>query len=220
MRMNKKKRGFDYLLLSLTAFGGLGLEVLYAYVLEPLIYGKQMKEWSSSQNIIHWIITCITWGLMAVYLYRTAKKDNDFDLLKEKNPMMKWQYVAVVISLLYSTAISYLSWDGFKVLIEFERKGPLQFTFQYIYYAFEAVLILLIIVFAQKAFEEWIGNTKVPYGGVICGVTWGLVHMFTKQSILIGLEGLLLGFVLGAAYLFVNRDIKKAYVVVFLMFIL
>lgn len=218
--MSRKKRGFEFLLLSLTAFGGLGLEVLYAYWLEPLLYGKQMQDWDSFQSITHWIITCITWGLVAAYLTRSAKKDYNLNLFEKKAPMKIWQYLAVVISLIYTTVVSYLSWNGFKVVIEFDRKGPLLFTFQYIYYVFEIILVMLIIVFAQKAFEEWIGNIRIPYGGIICGLTWGGAHIFTKGSVLVGLEGLLLGFVLGAAYLFVNRDLKKAYVVLLLMFIL
>lgn len=218
--MNKRKRGFDYLLLSLTAFGGLGLEALYAYFIEPMIYGKQMQDWTQIQTIIHWIVTCVTWTLVAAYLYHTSKKEYTFDLFEKQESMKKWQYGAAVISVIYSTIVSYIDWNGFKVVVEYEKRGPLLFTFQYIYYAFEIVLVMLIIIFAQKAFEEWIGNTRIPYGGIFCGLTWGLVHIFTKGSILIGLEGLLLGFMLGAAYLFVNRDIKKAYLVLLLMFIL
>lgn len=220
MKMSQKKRGFDYLLLSLTAFGGLGIEMLYAYLIEPMIYGKQMQEWSQMQSIIHWTVTCITWGLVAIYLHRTSKKDYGFDLLKKMDSMRVWQYVAVILSIILSIFSSYRSWGGFKVAIEFGRKGALLFTFQYIYYAFEVALVLLIIVFAQKAFEEWFNNKKIPYGGIICGFTWGLVHIITKGSVIIGLEGLLLGFMLGAAYLFVNRDIKKAYLVLLFMFIL
>ena len=77
-----EKKGFDYLLLSLTAFGGLGIEMLYAYLIEPMIYGKQMQEWNQIQSIIHWTVTCITWGLVAIYLHRTSKKD--YDLIYSK----------------------------------------------------------------------------------------------------------------------------------------
>lgn len=220
MKMNQKKRGFDFLSLSLTAFGGLGLEALYAYLIEPALYGKQMQEWNQIQSIIHWIVTCITWGLVAFYLYHTGKKNYQFDVLEKAKPMKEWQYVAVLLSLIYCIATSYISWDGFQILMEFKRKGALLFTFQYIYYAFEVVLVLLIIVFAQIAFEEWFNNKKIPYGGIICGLTWGLVHMFTKGSIIVGLEGLVVGFVFGASYLFVNRDCKKAYLALFLMFVL
>lgn len=103
---------------------------------------------------------------------------------------------------------------------EFEKKGALLFTFQHIYYAFETVLFLLIIVFAQKAFETWFRHPDIPYGGIICGLTWGFAHTFTKGSLLAGMEGILFGFLMGAAYLFAGRDVRKAYAVLLVMFIL
>ena len=45
IREDKTKiTGMDYLGLALYAFGGLGMEVLYAFLLEPAIYGTQMQE--------------------------------------------------------------------------------------------------------------------------------------------------------------------------------
>jgi membrane protease YdiL (CAAX protease family) len=79
---------------------------------------------------------------------------------------------------------------------------------------------MLIIIFTQKAFEVWYKRKNIPYGGVICGITWGLAHAFTKGSIWIGLEGIVLGFFLGVMYLLVNRDIKKTYIALFIMFAL
>ena len=54
--------GGDYLSLGLYAFMGLGMEVLYAYLLEPVLYGVSMQEFSAMQTIFHWILTCVTWG--------------------------------------------------------------------------------------------------------------------------------------------------------------
>ena len=49
IRENKAKiTGMDYLGLALYAFGGLGMEVLYAFLLEPAIYGTQMQDWTDN----------------------------------------------------------------------------------------------------------------------------------------------------------------------------
>ncbi len=218
--MNKKVTGLDFLSLSLYAFGGLGLEALYAYLIEPALYGGPMQDWTKVQMISHWIITCLTWGLVAFYLIRTSSRKYGFPLFQQAPPMKVWQWISVSGTVIFSLLMSYMSWDGFKIWMEFQKKGPLLFLFQYIYYAFETVLFMLIIVFGQKALEIWTGNRKFPYGGIICGLTWGLAHILTKGSIWIGLEGLILGFMLGAAYLLVNRDIKKTYLVFLLMFVL
>ena len=218
--MGKKVTGWDYFSLGMLAFAGLGLEVLYAYLLEPILYGVTMQDWNTSQIIIHWIITCISWGMVGHLLIRASKKKYEFNLFQRVDKMEKWQWVSVILCVVLALVASYIDWKGFKVVREFQSKGILLFTFQYIYYAFETVLFMLIIIFTQKAFEVWGERENVPYGGIICGITWGLAHAFTKGSIWIGLEGIVLGFLLGVTYLLVNRDIKKTYIALFIMFAL
>ena len=218
---NRKEKimGGDYLALGLYAFAGLGMEVLYAYLLEPVLYGAPMQDWSNTQTIIHWILTCITWGTFAFILIKKSGEKYRFQLLKKGNPVRLWQYGLCVLFILLAFAIDYIAWDGFKVYLEYVNKGLLLFSFQYIYYAFETMLFLLIIVFGQKACEVWFHKEKIPYGGIICGLTWGLAHIFTK-NLLTGLLGIALGFAMGSVYLIVNRDLKKAYVVLFFMFVI
>lgn len=221
MKMEKKKiTGWDFLSLALIAFGGLGMEVLYAFFLEPMIYGAGMKEWTTGQTLLHWTITCLTWGGFGWYVIRTAKKDCEFDLLESGKKMKPWQWAALLAAVFFALGMSYVSWDGFKIIIEFQKNGLLKFVFQYIYYLFETMLFALIIILGQKAFETWFHRENIPYGGIFCGLTWGLAHIFTKGSVFTGLSGLLLGFLMGGVYLLVNRDSKKAYLVLCLMFIL
>lgn len=218
--VDNRATGWNYFNLSMLAFAGLGIEALYAFLIEPMIYGSQMQEWNPGQTIAHWIITCITWGLVSCLLIRISKGKYEFDLLQKVVKMAKWQWISVVLCVILSLIFSYIDWEGFKVIKEFQNLGPLLFVFQYVYYAFETVVFMLIIVFGQKAFELWFKRENIPYGGIICGFTWGLGHAFTKGSLLIGLQGIAWGFFLGVAYLLVRRDIKKTYIVLFIMFIL
>lgn len=212
-------KGSDFLGLALYAFTGLGMEVIYAYFLEPILYGTSMESWSTGQTISHWILTCITWGIFAYVLIRKAEGKYQFPIMAKGNVMHLWQWGLCLLFLVLAFGMDYVDWGGFKVYLEFVRRGPLLFVFQYIYYAFETMLFLLIIVFGQKACEVWFQRTNIPYGGIICGFTWGLAHVFTK-NLLTGLLGLVLGFAMGGVYLLVNRDLRKAYIVLFLMFVL
>ena len=49
-------KGSDFLWLAMDAFGGLGLEVVYAFWLEPAVYGVPMEEFTPGQTILHWKI--------------------------------------------------------------------------------------------------------------------------------------------------------------------
>jgi membrane protease YdiL (CAAX protease family) len=216
----KTETGWSYIFLALYAFGGLGTEAIYAFGLEPFIYGASMEDWNAMQNIIHWVITCITWGIITVGLIKSSKKKYGFDLLASRPKIKMWQWISVLLCVAFSLVMSYMDWNGFKVVKEFQSKGLLLFIFQYIYYVFETALFTLIIIFAQKAFEVWFKKENFPFGGIILALTWGLAHIFTKGSIQVGLLTALGGFIYGIAYLLLNRDIKKTLPILFIMFML
>ena len=218
--ITQREAGWKYLLLALGAFAGLGMEMLYAFLLEPLIYGVSLKDFSTTQSILHWILTCITWGGVAYILIYLAKKKNNFDILEKRKKLKGWQWIVAVAFVIFSFIVSYISWNGFKVVKEFQANGLLKFIFQYIYYLFETLLFMLIIVFGQKAFEIWTKKKNVPWGGILCGITWGLSHILSKGNLTVGLLAALSGFMFGAVYLLVNRDIKKTYFFLYLMFVL
>lgn len=219
--MNKRDedKGSSYLALSMLAFAGLGLEMILAFLIEPFIFGVQMKEWSAGQNIAHWVIICIVWGICGFLLIRSAKNKYDFDIFKKQKKMKLWQWLTAGACIVFSLVMSYLDWNGFKVIKEFENNGWLKFIFQYIYYIFETGLFTLIIIFGQKACEKWFKKENIPYGGIAVALTWGLAHIFTKD-IMTGLLTAVSGFIFGAVYLLVNRDIRKTFPILLIMFIL
>ena len=215
----KKATGLDFLVLALLAFGGIGLEVILALGIEPILYGAQLGEWSTLQNILHWTITSALWGGVAYLLVRNAKKKYDFDIFKKGEKLKLWKWLLIAAFIVLSLMISYKDWNGFKVIKEFVFNGWLKFIFQYIYYIFETVLVTLILVFAQKAFEKWFHKENIPYGGIAIALTWGIGHFFTKD-IMTGIVCMISGFAFGSVYLLTNRDIRKTFPIVLAMFVL
>ena len=225
--MSERKKGWFILSLGLGAFLGLGLEVPLAFWLEPMLYGVPMGQWSTWQSVLHWCMTCILWGIVVVYLLRTAEKKFGFKLIKRDGDstdslrsVKLWQWGLVIAGSACKIITSVMDWGGFKVYMEWKSHGTLLFLFQYIYYMFETALFTLILVFAQIAFETWFKNRKIPYGGIIMGLTWGLAHIFTKGNLAIGLEGVVIGLLFGSLYLLLNRNLKWTYVLLFLLFVL
>lgn len=104
--------------------------------------------------------------------------------------------------------------------MEWNSRGPLLFVFQYIYYLAEGFLISLVIVYGQLACEKWFRNDKIPYGGIVLGLSWGLMHIVSKGDVWIGLLSAFAGFLFGAAYVIVNKDYRKALPVITLLFVL
>ena len=217
----KKESGWKYLLLSLGAFFGLALETVHVYGWEPIAYGHiSVSEYAVWQVVLHWCITCITWIAVSFLLIHIAKSRLGFNIWAKKGKMTLLQILIILLGVILSVAMNYFAWDGFKVIQEFRHNGFVRFVFQYIYYMVETVMFLLIIVFGQKAFELWTQKPNVPWGGIICGLTWGMGHLISRGffDISTGLSATINGFVFGAAYLLTNRDIKKSWLVLFLMF--
>lgn len=220
--MNKIKevKGWDYLLLGIYAFAALGLEVILAFLIEPILYGSQMNDWLWWQNILHWVMTCILWGVAGLCIARMAKTKYEYDLLKKAQHMKIWQWIAAIVCIIFMFIMSYLDWNGIKVVQEYYYHGLVKFIFQYIYYFFETGLFLLIIIFGQKAFERWFKKENIPYGGIVAALTWGVAHIFTKGNVLVGILSAISGFIFGIVYLLVNRDFKKAYLLLYIMFVI
>lgn len=57
---------------------------------------------------------------------------------------------------------------GPKVFIELKHNGWLKFVFQYIYYFFEAVLLMLILVFCKKHLMHGFINTIFRLAVCMC----------------------------------------------------
>lgn len=215
----KKVSGMNYIILALLAFASLGLEVLLAFGIEPIIYGAPINEWTDLQNVIHWVITCILWGTASWFITLYAKKKYNFDIFQKGNKMAVWQWLLITVFVIGSLIPSYFDWNGSKVIKEFYANGPVKFIFQYIYYIFETILVMLILVFGQNAFEKWFHKQNIPYGGIIVAITWGIGHFFTKD-ILTGIVTIISGLAFGSVYLLTNRDIRKTYPILWLMFVL
>lgn len=218
MEVKENIRGLDYLNLALLAFAGLGLELVLIFI-EPLIYGQSV-EFDSWTAISHWILTCIAWGTAVVMILRYAKKRYGFNIRGSGDALSPLRWVTVAALVVLSVFISYQTRGGFKLQIEFNNLGAVKFIFQHIYYFFETCLFTLIIAFGQKAFEKWFKNENIPYGGIICALTWGFAHIFTKSSLGVGLISAIWGFGFGAVYLLLGRDVRKTFPAIFLMFVL
>lgn len=214
-----KKSGGKYMLLALLAVIGFCLEFLLAFVLEPMIFGVSLAAYSTPQYIMHWTITCILWGIVGFVLIRAAKNKCNYDILKKGSRMIWWQWAIIVGCIAASLMVSYINWNGFKAMKEYNNLGLLKFVFQYVYYLFETMLVSLILIFSQKAFEEWFHKTNIPYGGIILALTWGIGHLVSKD-ILTAILCIVVSLAYGSIYLLTNRDFWKTHVILSIMFIL
>ncbi|AIQ19071.1 hypothetical protein H70357_21935 [Paenibacillus sp. FSL H7-0357] len=206
----------DYLGLGLYAFAGFGLEIVLSMLL-PFIFGVGGSEYTLIDHCIHWVLTCILWGSMALFLIRLSKKKYSFDIMKlNEAPDSKGWLLAVVISVIAIT-VTTIAWGGFKPVQEYN--GIVKFIFQNIYYLFEAALILLTIVFGQKFGETLMKRGGLPYGGIFLALTWGLIHILLQGS-LTGVYAFFMSILYGIVYILLKKNIRYSYMMMVIIFIL
>lgn len=211
-KTTKTNSAFDYLGYALYAFGGLGIEILLM-LLETNLYGNAHETWTGTQNIIHWTITCLIWGALGLALAKQLPAKPEGNVAKTN-----WALAVVIIAM--SIIYTSLVWRGFKPVMEFFNLGAGEFFVQYVYYAFESLLILMIIAHGQSAFERWFGKARfVPFGGALLAITWGLIHIFTQGGST-GIYTVVQSLLYGSVYLALNKEYKTAYVAIALMFML
>lgn len=228
--MDKKtniKEGFRFLGYGLEVFGVIGFELLIGYLIEPAIYKRDVKSFLDWQMIAHWLITCTVWGLGGLMVVKECARKSGLDLLENlksrklfAGDIKPWQWLCIIAGIVLCLISTWIDWNGSKVLAEFKSRGPLLFPFQYLYYLFEVSLVLLIIIFGQMAFEKWFNNNRLPFGGILVALTWGLGHWLSKGSLFAGIYTAIGGFIFGAAYLLTNRNVKLSYILLCVMFIL
>ena len=117
--------------------------------------------------------------------------------------------------------LNVLDWGTLKVIGEFQKKGPLLFAGQYLYYAFEVVLVLLIAAFGQRFWEALRkGRSRFPFGGVVLCCTWGAIHMLSRGSLSTGLGVMAFGLMYGAIYVLLGRDARTSYLAMLAAFVI
>lgn len=206
----------DYLALGLYAFAGFGLEVVLSMLL-PMILGVKGSEYTLVHHCIHWTLTCLLWGSMALFLIRLSKKKYAFDIMRLNDvPDSKRWLLAVVVSLI-AIIVTTVAWGGFKPVQEY--KGIVTFIFQNIYYLFEAALILLTIAFGQKFGEMLLKRGGLPYGGIFLALTWGLIHILLQGSET-GVYAFFMSILYGLVYILLKKNIRYSYMMIAIVFIL
>ena len=211
-----KKRtetALDYLGYALYAFGALGLE-LVLMTMGNAVYGQSSESWSFTQHSLHWIMTFMMWGSIGVILMKKLPAHKKKPHNDNRNRML-------VIGILMAVSLGYTSlvWGGCKPILELHALGPAKFFLQYVYYAFESLLMVLIIAHGQEAGERKGMQGSLPMGGILLALTWGMIHILT-QSGTTGIYTILQALLYGELYVLFAKDLTRSYLAIALIFML
>ncbi|MBQ1388690.1 MAG: hypothetical protein IIY78_03595 [Clostridia bacterium] len=210
-----KKSITPTMLFLLGVFSIMGLLSEYLLIeLETYIFNKKYIEFTITESVTHWIVICVVWALLGLLLFYVTARVYGFDMMKKnERPTMQGLVVAVML-LSSSVGVKYILLGGWQMAVDFRREGWFQFIFLYIYRLFETVLLLMAAAFFQEGFERVvkIDNKKIPWGGAILALTWGLIHLITTGDVIMALFYTALSFFIGCAYLSAHRNVYISYI--------
>lgn len=234
-KIKSKTKASDMLFLAALAYLSLLLESVFKGLIVENLYSVITIGdfwWTMILRAL-----CIgAWVLAATGLRRMSVKDCGFDVLdKNEGKPSKLQMIlffsAIAVFLIYCTIDN---WESLvhtvKSIISLEKFVYI-FT-MYIYLAFEALVVVLVIAFAQKGGDLLFGKGKyIPYGGIFLGICWSIVFFFsgldklteyeTWQTLILPSLGMLLyGILFGVFHLLSGRKTRFALPFIVITFVL
>lgn len=222
--MNTQIKWTKYLGLSLITFGGFLLEYFTILVIDMMILGVDISNYQLAQRNTHLIINSLVWlAYIGMIIYFSNKKYNFFSELNTEKPSKK-DLMIVLLCLLACKVMTFIDWHTLKIIGEASGKDVIQFLLQYLYYLVEVLLVLMIIVYGQKAFEvSYQKTTNIPFGGIVLAFTWGTFHFVSRGvglEIWNGISCMIFSLLAGTMYVRLKKHLGYSYLLISIGYLL
>ncbi|WP_343209373.1 hypothetical protein [Anaerolentibacter hominis] len=175
-----------FIRLSLLSFGAFLLEYFSIFVIEGMLFQVDIWNYTPDQRANHCILMAFLWAAVISGLLFYSRKRYHYPAATGRPSVPRRDWFTALLCLAGCKIMTFIDWNTFKILGEAEGKSVFQFCAQYLYYVFEVGLVLLIILYGQKAFETRLKReSRIPFGGLVLAMTWGVFHFVSRG---VGLE--------------------------------
>ena len=205
--------------MAFNTFALMGVEMLLLAPLEMSMYGT--TELTTGQQVTHHLLTVAVWvvGGLALLLI-TGRVVHWRPFARQPRPSRRGWLVAGLAVLAVAAAMT-VGWGALKPWKEWTELGPTLFASQYAYYLAEAFVIWCMVAFAQEAADRIAPRLhRVPWGGLVLALSWGLMHILSKADLATGLVAAATAAAYGVIFVAVKRDFRRSYPLILLAFLL
>ena len=201
------------------------LELLSIFVIEVPFLHVDIQNYTTHQRNIHCIIMVFMWAFFIGVLLLFSSKHYHFPARGNKRDKISLKNWIVTLACFIGCKImTFIDWHTLKFIGEAQNKTVFQFWVQYLYYIFEVMLVLLIIIYGQKALETLLEKESlIPFGGIILAVTWGAIHFVSRGvglEIWNGISTMIFSVLSGVMYLRLNKKCLYSYLFIALGYLL
>lgn len=214
-----------YLLMSLLSFSSFMLEYFSIFVIEVPLMNADISNYTPYQKSMHCVIMACLWLIVIAAILLYTHKYYDFPTKTNKADKISLkEWIVTLVCLIFCKIITFIDWHTLKVIGEFQEKNLFEFSTQYLYYVFEVGLVLLIIIYGQKAIEALLKReSSIPFGGIILAVTWGAFHFVSRGAgfeIWNGISAMIFSVLSGLMYLNLKRKYLYSYLFIAIGYLL
>ncbi len=228
--VNTKTKPSDLLFLSVLIFFTLFVERILNRLIRGFFYDR-IPLGNLGWTLVLRGLCCLAWGFFVVFFLRCARKNCQFDLLKSGEPLTKWHYLLSVL-----LAVAFVVYNIVDNIVQksynFSRYGDVWSNIvgnvsAYLFYAFDAAIVFLVIALAQNAFDLWMKKNEagsklllyIPFGGVVLGLLQSAVNLMTGGGWLSVLVLLCMDLIFGVVYVAAGKKTTLAFPLLLLMFL-
>lgn len=133
-------------------------------------------------QILAFGISPVIWGIGAFFIFIKMKKQNEGELYHINAHLTgkDWLIIFFVVMSSISIGVRNYVYVGMKPLVIREFfSGYLLYTIRNIlYYPLEVLLMLELLIYAQRAGECLTRKSEIPWGALALFFLWGLPHLF------------------------------------------
>ena len=190
------------------------LEYLSIFVIEVPFLHVDIQNYTMQQRSIHCIIMVLLWAFFIGMLLVFSRKHYHFPETESKrDKISSGNWIVTLACFIGCKILTFIDWHTLKIVGEARGKTMFQFCTQYLYYIFEVLLVILIIIYGQKAIETLLKKeSPIPFGGIILAMTW--FHFVSRGvgfEIWNGISTMIFSVLSGLMYLKLNRDFLYSY---------
>lgn len=166
MKKEDYKKGIQALLMMVLAWGVIECDFIALFI---------------PNQILAFGISPVIWGIGAFCILIRMKKQNEEELYDTNGHLVgkDWLIFFFVVMCGISMAVRNYLYAGMKPLFirEFFSGYPLYTIRNIIYYPLEILLMLELLIYAQRAGEYLTKKAGIPWGALALFFLWGLPHL-------------------------------------------
>lgn len=199
-----------------------GIQALYMMFLVWIVIECDFISAVLPNQILALGISPVIWGIGAFFILNKMRKQNAGELYQTNDIFTgrDWLIIFFVVMGSISLCVRNYVYIGMRPLIirEFFSSYPLYTLRNILYYPLEILLMLELLIYAQRAGDCLTQKSTIPWGALVLFFLWGLPHLY--HGVTDGIVSALNAFIFAIPFYASGKKLKVSYISMLILWLL